>query len=112
MLRTDVATLALADGTPLLSYFNAPIANLSLVSSALLQQLPGMVSLNDCGRACLSDRTCLAFSIAFSNGLCDLYIATETPENSVMTQGADYYQKQQDRVSAQLIFKRTHKDCR
>lgn len=99
VLRTDVSTLALADGTPLLSYFDSPIADLSLVPSALLQQLPGMASLNDCGRACLSDRTCLAFSIDLSNGLCDLYVATQMPENSVITQGMDYYQKQQDRVS-------------
>lgn len=99
VLRTDVATLALADGTPLLSYFNTPIANLSLESSALLQQLPGAVSLNDCGRACLSDRTCLAFSFDISSGLCDLYIATETPENSVFMEGVDYYEKQQARVS-------------
>lgn len=95
----DAATLALADGTPLLSYFDSPIVDLALLSSALLQQLPGSVTLNDCGRACLSDRTCLAFSLNLSSSICELYLATQTAENSEATQGVDYYQKLQDRVS-------------
>ena len=101
---TDVSVLALADGTPLLSYFDSPITSLSLLPSALLQQLPGSVSLNECGRACLSDRTCLAFSNDIINGSCDLYIETQTPENSLITQGVDYYQKLQDRVSWLNMF--------
>lgn len=96
--NTDVARLAVADGTPILSYFDTPIANLSLVASALLQQLPDTSTLNDCGSACLSDRACLAFSINQS-GVCDLYIAIRTPENSVLAEGAQYYQKQEERVS-------------
>lgn len=95
----DAATLALADGTPLLSYFDLPVTNLTLESSALLQLVPGFVSLDGCGRACLSARTCLAFSIAVSSGVCELYLVTQTPDNGIPMEGFDYYQKQQDRVS-------------
>lgn len=94
----DAATLALADGTPLLSYFAAAVADLTLDSSAVLQVL-GSVSLETCGRACLSARPCLAFSVPTSAGLCELYIATQTPENSVSMTGVNYYQKLQDQVS-------------
>ena len=96
---TDAATLALADGTPLLSYFDPPMSNATLEASALLQELTGFVSLDGCGRGCLSARTCLAFSIAVSSGVCQLYLATQTPDNLVSMEGFDYYQKQQDRVS-------------
>lgn len=95
----DAATLALADGTSLLSYYDPPVSNLTLQSSALLQLVPGFVSLDGCGRRCLSERTCQAFSIAVSSGVCRLYLATRTPDNEMPMEGADYYQKQQDRVS-------------
>ena len=96
----DAATLALADGTPLLSYFDPPIPDLALVPAVLLQRFSGsMVTLTSCGRSCLSDRTCMAFSIDLLNNMCELYLANITPENSVVSLGTDYYQKLQDRVS-------------
>ena len=96
---TDVTVLALADGTSLLSYYTPPLTDLTLAPSALLQRLPRNSSLEDCGRACLSDRTCLSLSIDVVTNVCELYLATQSEGNSVITQGANYYQKLQDRVS-------------
>ena len=97
----DAATLALADGTPLFSYFESPVPDLSLAPSALLQQLSA--SLSECGRACLADRTCLAFSFpVLSSNVCELYLAIQTEPNRMVTAGAQYYQKLQDRVSAAI----------
>lgn len=93
----DPATLALADGTPLFSYFDPPTADLTLTAEALLLE-PLVATLAECGRACLSDRTCLAFS-QLSNSTCELYQAIQTEQNSVPTPVAQYYQKIGDRVS-------------
>lgn len=94
----DAATLALADGTPLLSYFASPVSGVALTPAALLRRVSGSVTLTGCGRSCLSDRTCLAFSVDLGNDVCELYLASQTDENSIATPGADYYQKLQDRV--------------
>ena len=100
---TDAATLALADGSSVLSYYTSPVEDLTLSSSALLQMLPDTSFLNDCGRACLSNEACLSFSYDVSNSnRCQLYLATQTPNNSVVMLGVNYYQKLLDRVSIHL----------
>lgn len=95
----DAATLALADGTPLLSFFDTPVPDIALLPEVLLQRFTGSIMLTGCGRSCLSDRTCLAFSVDLFNNVCELYLATLTEENSLATPGAEYYQKLQDSVS-------------
>lgn len=97
----DPATLALADGTPVLSYYTAAIANTSL-SSSLLQNLSS--SLSGCARACLSDRSCLSFSIHEPSSVCSLYLATLTSQNVIDSDGVDHYQKLQDAVSINILF--------
>lgn len=96
---TSVARLATADGSSLLSYFDSPISDVSLDPSSLLQVLPGSVSVDVCAQACLSDRTCLSFSIHIASGVCELYLAIQTPETTLVTQGALFYLKFQERVS-------------
>ncbi len=49
----DAATLALADGTPLLSYFGSATPDVALAPSVLLQQFTGSAEVTECGRACL-----------------------------------------------------------
>lgn len=100
---TDAATLALADGTPLLSYFSPPITNETLVSSAILQTLSDS-SLETCGRACLSDRACLSFVFSVFSSNCELYLVAVTEDNTVTTEGAVLYQKLQDRVNYIILL--------
>lgn len=97
----DAATLALADGTPLLSYFDSPVSGLVLLPEVLLQRFS--VTLTGCARSCLSDRTCLSFAIDLVNSVCELYLASQTPDNSMAIPGVDYYQKLQDRVSMSFV---------
>jgi hypothetical protein len=100
----DAATLALADGTPLLSYFDPSVSNLTLTSSVLLQRFTVSVTLTGCGRSCLSDRTCLAFSVDLIGSVCELYLAIQTLDNTVSTPEANYYQKILESVSWHIMM--------
>lgn len=100
----DAATLALADGTPLLSYFASPQSDMALAPAALLRRVSGSVTLTLCGRSCLSDRTCLAFSINLGNDVCELYLASQTDGNSLATPGAEYYEKLQEMVCQHSVY--------
>ena len=91
----DPAMLALADGTPLFSYFSSPVSNTTLTSSTLLQSLTGL-SLEECATRCLSDQACLAFARTVS--VCELYLVSDDGMNSQFTSEAEYYEKLQEQV--------------
>ena len=96
----DVATLATADGTPALEYFSNPLPNTALTASALLSELtitsPDV--LDGCARACLSDQACLSFATDGTTS-CELYLAVQSSENTLIQIGKSYYEKNLDEVS-------------
>ncbi len=77
--------------------------NQTLQASALLQAPQGIQSLEECGRACISDRNCLSFSFGTMDTdtmvTCELYLAVQAEGIIVETLGLSYYEKIQDRVS-------------
>ncbi len=92
----DPATLALASGTSLLSFYTNPTPNSALPSSEFLQIL--VAPLNDCATACLSNQACQSFSHLGSN--CELYFtAASQGVEPLIVIGADYYEKIQEMVS-------------
>ena len=99
--KADVATLATADGTPVLDYFSDQEPDISLSNSTLLSE-PTVSSLDECARGCLSDEACLSFS-SDSSSFCQLYLAVRTTETEISQPGAGYYVKDQNRVCINLI---------
>ena len=109
----NIATLATADGTPVLDFFSPPIPDSVLPESLVLSEPsvpPGSSDVIDfCARECLADQACLSFATDGVN--CLLFLAFPTPENSEPLPGVSSYAKDVDRVSVCATSSTSCLDC-
>ena len=98
----NIATLATADGTPVLDFFSTPIPDVVPSSSLIVSEPsvpPGSSDVTTiCASECLADQACLSFATDDAT-YCRLYLAILTPGNSVSLPGANYYAKDLELVS-------------
>ena len=93
-MSLDIATLATADGTSILSYYQAPLQQVALSSSVLLMDVLVTGGTEECAEHCLNNEACRAFS-SDDAAFCQLYHAAQTAATLVQQPDASLFEKNQ-----------------
>ena len=95
----DLTRIVERIGTAVIDYFLAPVAGITVTESSTgaLTNL-GSNALSLCSSQCLSQMDCQSFVLDSSNGSCLLFAITRTNENTAISSGAQYYEKNNDLV--------------
>ena len=100
-IRTlDLARVAERVGTAVGDYFLSPVADITLtVPNTISLTNLGSDALSMCLSQCLSQLDCQSFVLDTANDSCLLYAVARTNENTAISSGTQYYEKNNDLVT-------------
>lgn len=101
----DLARIVERIGTAVTDYFLPPVADITITGSSTgtLTNL-GSNALSLCSSQCLSQMGCQSFVLDTNDNSCLLFAITRTNENTVISSGTQYYEKDNDLVIIYLIL--------
>ena len=96
----DLTRIAERIGTAVGDYFLSPVADITLTASNTLSLTNlGSDALSMCLSRCLSQADCQSFVLDTTNDSCLLYAVSRTNENTAISSGTQYYEKNNDLVT-------------
>jgi len=99
----DLTAFAERAGRNVADYFLSPVADTTIIGSSIgnFNNL-GSSAFMTCSSQCLSQRACQSFVLDTTSSSCVLHAISRTSENSVPSNGTQYYEKDSDLVSTNL----------
>ena len=96
----DLSRIAERVGTAAGDYFLSPVADITLTASSTVALTNlGSDALSICLSQCLSQVDCQSFVLTTANDSCLLYAVARTNENTAISSGTQYYEKNNDLVT-------------